>query len=423
MLWPCGLAHSGTDYQYYSLPPIYPISWEFSGPTRMHSDGQFGADGLMQDIYGELFKYGVNGPASVNINLINNTASSGNLNGQLQMANPSQQDAFYLGGQDIPLGVALGISQTPLTLVDNSHQDGVFSFSLQNYIATNSPLSIGISRTNGSFGVVQMSYQTLTNGSTAQAGVDYRPTNGVITFANSQTSRLVPADHPEQQFLFTPGKGREPAVVANIRDLSGGTAQLGQTNAVVRIINPNFPGYLNFSAPSFSGTLSSGVINFTVTRSVGSEGTLTVQYGTYDFTMPPSPLNATNKVDYTGSTNTLTWNNGDVSPRTVSIPLLNTNNVGGGDKVFGVALSSPTLQWRHHVVVACGDHDQCHSLHRQHEQLRHLPVQFAELSGQGKRRLRHHHGHPFRFCFRPGASGLYHHGWYCLCRYQLCGDQ
>src|SRR6201999_1860310 len=108
------LAQSGVDYKYQSLPPIYPIAWEFIGPTRMHGDGLFGANGLMQDTYGQLFKFGVDGPAAVNIGITNNTQSSGNLNAQCQMANPSQQDLFYLGGQDIPVGVALGISQAPL---------------------------------------------------------------------------------------------------------------------------------------------------------------------------------------------------------------------------------------------------------------------------------------------------------------------
>ncbi len=41
-----GLAQSGADYQYDALPPIYPISWEFEGQTRQHSDGEFGPDGL-----------------------------------------------------------------------------------------------------------------------------------------------------------------------------------------------------------------------------------------------------------------------------------------------------------------------------------------------------------------------------------------
>ena len=335
-----GLAQSGTDYKYNSLPPLYPISWEFSGPTRMHSDGQFGANGLLQDIYGELFKYGVTGPAAVNVTILNNTASAGDVNGQFQMANPSQQDLFYLGGQDIPLGVGLGISQAPLTLLDNTHEDGVFGFSAPNYIATNSPLLVGISRTNGSFGSVQLSYQTTTNGSTAVANTDYLPANGVVSFASSQTSGSFPVTILNDSSVSAQEKDVNVQLY-NIQDTSGGSAQLGLTNAVIRIINPNFPGFVGFNTNAYFGTLSSGVLNFTVARTVGSKGTVTLQYGTMDFS--PGPLDAVNGVDYIGATNTLTWNNGDTSPRTVSIPLLGTNNVGSGNKRFGASLFNATL--------------------------------------------------------------------------------
>src|ERR1039457_4642797 len=91
-----------------------------------------------------------------------------------------------------------------------------------------------------------------------------------------------------------------------------------------------FPGYLNFSTNGYTANLSDGVVSFTVTRTVGSKGTLILQYGTANLT-------AINGVNYTGSTNTLTWNNGDVSPRTVSIPLIN-NNSPGPDLVFKASL-------------------------------------------------------------------------------------
>ena len=108
----------------------------------------------------------------------------------------------------------------------------------------------------------------------------------------------------------------------------------------MRLINPNFSGYLTFSTNSYSGNVSSGFINFTVLRTVGSRGTLSLQYRTVDLPGSPNTF-ARNSIDYVGSTNTLTWNNGDVSPRTVSVPLLNNNTVGG-TKFFGVTLFNAT---------------------------------------------------------------------------------
>jgi uncharacterized delta-60 repeat protein len=329
-----GLAKSGSDYSYSGVPPLYPIGWEYDGPTRMHSDGQFGADGEMQDVYGELFKYGVNGPASVNIGILNDTAVSGNLTAQFQMANPSQADEFYLGGQDIPLGVALGISQTPLTVLDNTQPAGTFGFASPNYVATNSLVPVLISRTNGSFGTVTLLYKTVTNGSTAVPNVDYIPTNAAVPLAfpqnqlNNSFSVIV-----LNNSSTTP---QEKVVNMQLFGLQGpSTAQFGLTNAVLRIINPNFAGYLTFSTNAYYGNLSSGRINLTVNRTVGSKGTLTLQYGTVNGT-------ARNTVDYVGVTNTLTWTNGDVASRMVSIPLIN-NNLVGPNKLFAANLFNATL--------------------------------------------------------------------------------
>jgi uncharacterized delta-60 repeat protein len=333
------LAQSGSDYAYSGVPPLYPIAWEYSGPTRNHIDGLFGADGLMQDTYGRYYKYGVNGPASILVNIIDDTAVAGNLSANLQMANPSQQDMFYLGGQDIPVGVALGISQAPMTLIDNSHMDGTFGFSSSVYVGTNSPYSVTILRTNGSYGSVQLSYQTTTNGSSAVLNTDYYATNGVLTFASGQTSGSFPVTLLSKPYVSVQEK-ELTLQLYNIQDLSGGTAQLGLTNATIRLINQNFPGYLTFSTNQYVANLSAGVLTFTVARTVGSKGTLTVQYGTSD--TGTTTFNARNGTNYVGSTNTLKWVDGDVSARTVSIPLIN-HNTGGGITQFKASLFNPTL--------------------------------------------------------------------------------
>src|SRR5208283_5250177 len=67
----------------------------------------------------------------------------------------------------------------------------------------------------------------------------------------------------------------------------------------------------------------------------GSLGAVSIQYATTNGT-------AINGVDYIGSTNTLSWSSGDVSPRIVNIPLINTYTVGG-NKYFTVSLRNPSV--------------------------------------------------------------------------------
>ncbi len=331
-----GLAHSGSDYSYDSVAPLYPIEWEYSTlqkDSRFHADGWYGGNYLLLDNYGNSLPEGVNGPASVNVGILSNPSSSGSLSAAFQLANPNA-DLFYLGGQLIPVGVALGISAAPFTLVDNGHQDGVFGFAAPSYAATNSPVAVVIARTNGSSGTVQMNYQTVTNGSTAVLGVDYTPARGVVTFAPAQTSGSFPVTILNNSSVSAQEKTVNVQLY-NLHDLSGGNAQFGLTNAVVRLINPNYPGFLNLNTNAYFANLSAGVITFTVTRTVGSLGTATVQYRTADIT-------AHNGTNYVGVTNTLTWNSGDVSPRTISIRLKNINQTGPV-LLFAANLFNPTL--------------------------------------------------------------------------------
>ncbi len=160
----------------------------------------------------------------------------------------------------------------------------------------------------------------------------------------------------------------------NLRLFNLGTtpgATFGISNAVMRIINPNFQGYVTLGASNYTGTVSSGVLNFVVNRVSGSLGSVTVQYATTNGS-------AVNGVDYIGSTNTLIWNSGDVSPRTVvSIPLsIPASSVRTSQ--FGVTLFNPTHNGAYQPG-AHGDYFQRHVDHQQRQQQRVDPIQRAQL--------------------------------------------
>jgi uncharacterized delta-60 repeat protein len=331
-----GLALAGQDYRYQSAPPLYWVAWAYLNlPSRMREDGLWGVSGnaLLIDALGVSLSQAdtsVNNLAKTTVSVIANQLNPGNLNAQFQLANPSL-DTFYLGGEEIPLGTALGVSSAPFNLIDDTTYPGQFGFISSSYVATNLSPAITLVRSNGTFGIVSMRYWA-TNG-TAIAGADYKGiTNQPLVFNTSVITTNFTVTILNNGFITNVEK------TVNMRLGNLGTtpnATFGISNAVLRIINPNFQGYVTLGASNFTGTASSGVLNFVVNRVSGSLGTVTVQYGT---TNGPS---ATNGVDFTGSTNMLTWNSGDVSPRTVSIPLLPTQTVGGS-KQFGVKLFNPT---------------------------------------------------------------------------------
>ncbi len=330
-----GLAQSGVDYAYNSPPPIFWVASQYiTHLSRERSDGLFGKNGFLIDPYGlslTLSDAIVNNQSEVTVSIINNKLTSGDLNAQFQLANPSVADTFYLGGEEIPLGTGLGVSSAPFKLVDDTSYPGTFSFSSPTFIATNLNPTITVLRSNGVFGVVSMKYST-TNG-TALAGIDYVGlTNQNLVFSQNIVSNKFNVTLKGDSYISSVEK------TVNLRLSSLGTtpgATFGISNAVLRIINPNYQGYLTLGATNYTGAISSGVLTFVVNRVSGSSGSATVQYATTDGS-------AMNGVDYLGATNTLTWNDGDVSPKPVNIPLLNPG-VLGPNKQFSVALFNPML--------------------------------------------------------------------------------
>ena len=328
------LAQSGQDYSYVGYDPIYWDAWQYVSPMgRMHSDGFFGTNGMMQDVYGRYW-VGSSQLSSVNISIFENTNSLSNLSAQFQLSNPIGADQFYLGGEDIPLGVALGESAAPFTLIDDHHTSGTFGFSSSSYVGTGQSAPITIVRTNGSYGIVYLSYATTTNGSTAILGSDYSAASGTLTFQPGDKSHTFTVPILNSNW----NSSVEKTVNLSLFGLNppvNGLAAWSLSNAVLRLVNPNFQGYLSLNTNAYLANLSGGSVTITVNRSVGSKGTLNVLCASVNGT-------AVSGTDYLGFTNVLQWNNGDVTPRTITVPLANNGLVGVG-KQFGVVLSNPLL--------------------------------------------------------------------------------
>ena len=328
------LAQSGADYIYNASAPLYWIAWEYAGPSRMHSDGLFGRSGLVTDIYGSIWAGTVPNLSQVIVSLPINTSVAGDLTANFRLANPSQADQFYLGGQDIPLGGALGISVSPFKLIDDAKTPGVFGFASSTFIATNASAAISVLRNNGVSGQVSI-YGSTSNG-TAVAGTDYtaiNPNPKVLNFGPGVVSNGFNVSILNQGYIYT--NFTEKTVILRLSGLVTPGATYGISNAILRLINPNFQGYLTLSTNIYYGSESAGFISFIVNRVSGSSGALSVQYATTNGT-------AFSGFDYVGATNTLSWISGDVSPRIVNIPLIPTLTVGS-NKSFNVLLSNPKL--------------------------------------------------------------------------------
>jgi uncharacterized delta-60 repeat protein len=246
--------------------------------------------------------------ADVYLSISNNPNINGNVNANLALSHPDS--SFFLGGERIPLGVALGSQDAaPMTILDNNYKAGVLGFSSATYTVNQNAgtAKITVIRTNFSGGVVQVSYAT-SNGS-ATNGVDYTNVTGTLTFQTGDSSKTftipilkgttVQPDKKVNLRLFTPTAG----------------ASLGQSNAVLTIINNSSKfGHISFVSSTYTVSEDGGTALIGIARLGGAAGTISVTAVARNGT-------AINGVNYTGSTNTLTWANTEVSTKFLSIPI------------------------------------------------------------------------------------------------------
>ena len=262
-------------------------------------DGTFGQNnGYTPTIEpGREWKYPEN---DVVISLIDNTNVTGNRQLTLELVNPTDNDLFLLGGQKIPLGVALGAASASMTIVDPHTLPGVLGFSSPTFTCSETTNAIiTITRTNGATGKVSVEFQTL-NG-TATNMIHYRTNWSRVTFNGGDTVKTVVVTNINEAI-------KEGDHTVNLRLLNpSGGASLGLSNAVLTLIdNDVVGGYVEFSSATYVTNENAGFALITVTRNGSSSGTLGVEFSTADGT-------ATNELNYLGLTNTLTWNNGDVA--------------------------------------------------------------------------------------------------------------
>jgi parallel beta-helix repeat protein len=129
------------------------------------------------------------------------------------------------------------------------------------------------------------------------------PTNNVATIFG-----LVPTDSPFQPML----------------------ASAPSTWALPLLAPGN--GTLTMAASSYAVNENGGSVTLSVTRTEGDTGAVSVSYATANGT-------ATAGTDYTATSGTLSWGNGDSSAKTLTVPVLDAG-VSGGSRNFTVSLGT-----------------------------------------------------------------------------------
>ncbi len=237
-----------------------------------------------------------------------------------------------------PLVTALCLAGLPLSSLaydfiarPDDSSAGSLAFSASQFAVTESAgsITIGVVRSSGDSGSVSVSYST--SGGTATAGSDYTATNGTLSWAAGETGAKFFTINVNTD---AEAEGTE-TVNLNLTGVNGG-ASLGTSQAVLSISDDasNGAGQLSFSASTFRVQEAAGQVVITVNRINGTSGTVSVAYTVADGS-------ATSGSDYRASSGTLTWADGDNSPKTFSVEVIN-DSVRESEESINLTLSSPS---------------------------------------------------------------------------------
>jgi hypothetical protein len=189
---------------------------------------------------------------------------------------------------------------------------------------------MSVTRTDGSAGAVSVGYAT-TSG-TAVAGTDFVQANGTLQWADGDAT---PKGFSVGILNAAPFSGSKAFTVALSKPSPGATiSSPGMTSVTINGDVAAPAGSAQLSASNFAIVQGAGALTVTVNRVGGSNGAVGVMYGTSNGT-------AVAGTDFTATSGTIQWANGDATPKTFSVAISNAVAFMGS-KSFTLTLSSPS---------------------------------------------------------------------------------
>ncbi|MGH7138498.1 MAG: peptidylprolyl isomerase, partial [Pirellulales bacterium] len=147
--------------------------------------------------------------------------------------------------------------------------------------------------------------------------------NGNYTF-----SGLAPGTYDAMEVLAGGVALTTPSQIVTVTAGQTATANFGEKVE-------NRPGTLAFSAATYNANETDSSATIIIDRTGGGTGAVSV-------TVTTSNGTATAGTDYTATSQTVNWPDGDMTPKTVSIPLLDDNATGESAQTVNLALSNAT---------------------------------------------------------------------------------
>jgi hypothetical protein len=223
-------------------------------------------------------------------------------------------------------GASLGaVTTATITITDD---DNTIAFTSVSYsgaeVDGTTPLAtVTVARSAPGVGSATVQYSS--SDGTAGAG-DYSGGDGTLVWAPGETTQTFTVAITDDSVV-------EPTETVQLVLSNPVGAALGApSTATLSIADDEDAGTVQFSSPEYAVVEDEPAFVVTVTRAGGSDGEVTVTHSASDGTATAS--------DYTGGDGTLTWDHGDISPRTFTVGI-DDDSASEPDETVLLALTNP----------------------------------------------------------------------------------
>lgn len=228
-------------------------------------------------------------------------------------------------------GAALGTPASATVTITNDDPEpvpGTLSFSPVSYSVLENVgvLHVLVARTGGVDGAVSVTGAAI--GGTATGGNDYSYSSYGLTWANGEGGSKPLGVNVVDDAVFESAE----TIVFQLSGPTGG-ASIGGSTATVTI-NDNEPGVVSLNPRNQTVSEGAGSITITVERVLGTYGAVSVAYSTSNGT-------AVAGSDFTQTSGTLHWADGQSNTQTFVVPIIN-DSTGETDEAFEIVLSNGT---------------------------------------------------------------------------------
>jgi hypothetical protein len=228
-------------------------------------------------------------------------------------------ESFKVTLSDPRGGARLGDSEAVISIKDNddtSTDPGEISLGSSAYTVDEDAgsVTITVQRTGGSYGAATATIDL--SDITALAGSDYIDTDHTFTWADGEsgdkTFTISILDDSEVEGDETFKVELSSIEGANEGDIQESTVTINDDD------DSTEPGKLSFASTQYEVNEDAGTVTILVNRMGGSEGEISVDYRTSD-------ISATKGSDYAQSSGTLSWSDGDSTPKEIVIDIHDDN--------------------------------------------------------------------------------------------------